>query len=96
MVWNETRRLYNEMLVGDEWPSISGTSKALPHTQTTTQRVALCVILSCGFGLPMAWKENTYAGDEEVNLGDSIKFQGDNMILVCMAPKWLFSLPFKK
>lgn len=96
MVWSETRRLYNEMVVADKWPSVPGETKSMLHTQSTTQRLALCVILSCGFGLPMGWEEEAYAGKEKIDLANGIKFQADNMILVCYAPKWLLALPIEK
>jgi hypothetical protein len=98
MVWDETQRLYNQMVAADEWPSVSGEVKAIPHAQYMTQRLALCVILSCGFGLPLGWKEEAYTGKdkEKVNLDDGVKFQSDNAMLVCFAPKWVLNLPFEK
>jgi hypothetical protein len=98
MVWDETKRLYKQMVAVDRWPSVSGEVRAMLHTQQTTQRLALCVILSCGFGLPLGWKEEAYTGKdkEKVNLDDGIKFQSDNLILVCFAPKWVLNLPFER
>jgi hypothetical protein len=98
MVWDETKRLYQQMVAVDGWPSVSGEGKAILHTQHTTQRLALCVILSCGFGLPLGWKEDAYTGKDKqkVNLDDGIKFQSDNLILVCFAPKWVLNLPFER
>jgi len=95
MVWNETKRLYNEMLASDGWPSVSGALKATQDAHASTQRLALCVILSCGFGISLGWKEETYASNQQIRLSDAIKFQADNLILLYMTPKWLLKLPLK-
>jgi len=98
MVWDETKRLYKQMVAVDAWSSVSGEVKPILHAQHVTQRLALCVILFCGFGLPLGWKEEAYTGKgkERVNLDDGIKFQSDNLILVRLAPKWVLNLPFEK
>lgn len=96
MVWKETTRFFNEMIVMDKWPTIPGESKQFERAQTFTQRVALCVILSCGFGIPLSWSDKTNAGDEGFGLDEGIKFQGENATLMGHAPSWLFRLPFKK
>ncbi|KIM23390.1 hypothetical protein M408DRAFT_321086 [Serendipita vermifera MAFF 305830] len=95
MVWKETSRFFNEMLVQDNWPMVPGESKSFPRAQVFTQRVALCVVLSCAFGLPIKWQEKTYAGDG-FTLDDGVQFQSDNLLLVVYAPSWLFRLPFKR
>lgn len=96
MVWKETTRFFNEMIVMDNWPPIPEESKQFERAQTFTQRVALCVILSCGFGIPLSWSDKTNAGDDGFGLDEGIKFQGENATLMGHAPSWLFRLPFKK
>lgn len=96
LVWNETQKLYHDMIVADQWPLLSGQTREVIHAQVFTQRLALCVILSCGFGMPLRWKEETYVGSERVNLDESIKFQADNNMLISHAPKWVLALPTEK
>jgi hypothetical protein len=100
MVWSESTRLYNEMLVSSKsrWPTRSGETISFTQYLDITHRLALCVILSCGFGLPLAWDEHAYAntGDEGISLDDGIKIQGDNLFLVCYAPSWIWSIPSRK
>jgi hypothetical protein len=100
MVWSESTRLYNEMLVSSKshWPTRSGETISFTQYLDSTHRLALCVILSCGFGLPLAWDERASAntGGEGISLDDGIKIQGDNLILVCFAPNWIWSLPSRR
>jgi hypothetical protein len=100
MVWSESTRLYNEMLVSSKsrWPTHSGETISFTQYLDTTHRLALCVILSCGFGLPLSWDERAYVntGNEGISLDDGIKVQGDNLILVAFAPNWVWSLPSKR
>jgi hypothetical protein len=86
------------MATADQWPSVSGEGKSILHAQQMTQRLALCVILSCGFGLPLGWKEEAYTGKEKekVNLDDGIKFQSNNLLLLCFAPNWVLNLPLER
>lgn len=96
-VWQETKRLYEEMLVADEWPTRTNQVKAFTRAQKFTRRVALCVILTCGFGLRTGWSENIYASpDDDFTLDDGIQFQSDNLLLSAFAPRWLYYLPFKR
>jgi hypothetical protein len=100
MVWSESTRLYNEMLISSEshWPTRSGETISFTRYLDSTHRLALCVILSCGFGLPLAWDERAYAETDGkgISLDDGIKIQGDNLILVCFAPNWVWSLPSRR
>jgi len=96
MVWDETKRLYKEMLAAEEWSSLPGETNVVPHTQHLTQRLALCALLSCGFGVSLGWKEEAYAGKEKVNLDEGVKVQEDNILVLCFAPKWVLNLPFER
>ena len=96
MVWAETTRFFNEMLVADQWPVVPGDSKPVGHVQTFTQRLALCVILSCGFGMTLSWGDKTRAGESDFGLEEGIKYHGENATLIGHAPSWLFYLPFKR
>lgn len=100
MVWSETTRFYNEMIRSSKvpWPTKAGQSISFTQSLDFTHRLALCVILSCGFGLPLTWDERAYVEAEgsSVSLDDGIRVQGDNLILVSFAPKWILSLPFDK
>jgi hypothetical protein len=100
MVWSESTRLYNEMLVSSQshWPTRSGETISFTQYLDNTHRLALCVILSCGFGLPLGWDERAYAkaDGENISLDDGIKIQGDNLILVSFAPSWVWSLPSRR
>lgn len=95
MVWMETSRLFNEMMLKDEWPTIPNDTKSFPHVHVFTRRMGLCVILSCAFGLPVSWSEKTYAGDN-FSLDEGVQFYADNILLASFAPSWLFRLPFKR
>jgi hypothetical protein len=97
MVWSETLRLYNQMVVSEKFPTRSGDKISFARFQNLTQRVALCIILSCGFGIPLNWDEEEFTVKKDgYKLDDGVRTQGDNMLLVANAPQWLYKLPFRK
>ncbi|PVF91732.1 cytochrome P450 [Serendipita vermifera] len=97
MVWNETLRLYNQMLVAEKFPTKKGEKSFFPAFQDITQRIALCIILSCGFGIPFNWDErDTPSTEEGFRLDNGVRVQSDNMMWVLYAPRWLYKLPSKK
>ncbi|CAG8704398.1 12589_t:CDS:2, partial [Acaulospora colombiana] len=97
MVWDETLRLYNQMLAFEKFPTKKGEKLSFPAFQDITQRIALCIILSCGFGIPFDWDERDMPSTEEgFRLDNGVRVQSDNMMWVCYAPNWLYKLPIKK
>jgi len=96
MVWNETTRFVNEMVVDDKWPRITGESKIFPCAQNFCERLTLCVILSCAFGFPLSWSHKINIGDDDFRLEDGIKFQGENATLMGLVPSWLLYFPIKR
>jgi hypothetical protein len=97
MVWSETLRLYNQMVVSENFPTKRGDKISFARFQNLTQRVALCIILSCGFGIPLNWDEEDFTVKKDgYKLDDGVRTQGDNMLLVANAPQWLYKLPLRK
>jgi hypothetical protein len=97
MVWTETLRLYNQMIVSEKFPTQSGGKVSFSRFQNLTQRVALCIILSCGFGVPLNWDEEELTVKREgYKLGDGVRTQSDHLLLVSHAPRWIYKLPIPK
>ncbi|PVF91731.1 cytochrome P450 [Serendipita vermifera] len=97
MVWSETLRLYNQMLVAEKFPTKIGDTVSFAHFEDLTQRVALCIILSCGFGFPFNWDEkDTSVSSKSFKLDDGIRAVGENLITISFAPSWLYKFPLEK
>lgn len=95
-MWQEVTRLYNEMLRHENWPTRSGETISTPAIQRVTTHVALSVILSVGFGLPLPWADGNAAKAKgsKLSLAEGVRAQTENVILAAWAPRWVFSLPF--
>jgi hypothetical protein len=97
MVWTETLRLYNQMIVAEKFPTKSGEGVSFAQFQNLTQRVALCIILSCGFGIPLNWDEKELVVKKEgYKLDDGVRMQSENVLLVVYTPSWISKLPIPK
>jgi hypothetical protein len=92
LVWKETTRLYNDLLISEAWPTASGQTISLPVVQRVTTRLALSVILSVGFGLPSPWNEQVRMNDGKLTVAEVLALHRDNSVLVRIAP-WLFNIP---
>jgi hypothetical protein len=98
MVWSETRRLYNEMVIAEKFPVKSGDKVSFAHFENLTQRLALCIILSCGMGQHFNWdeKDTSKASGTGFKVDDGVKIVGDNLPIVGFAPNWLYKLPIEQ
>lgn len=84
------------MLAEDKWATNSGETVSFDNFTKSTHRLALCTILSVGFGLPISWNEPRKANeDNDISLEQAVKMQGDNLAMVLFAPKWFMRLPFE-
>jgi hypothetical protein len=85
------------MVVAEKFPTRPGDSVSFARFQDLTQRVALCIILSCGFGIPLNWDEEDLTVKKDgYRLDDGVRTQGDNILLVANAPWWLYRLPIPR
>jgi hypothetical protein len=97
MVWSETIRLYNEMVISEKFPTRSGDQASFTRFQDLTQRAALGIILACGFGIPMSWDEEDLKIERKgFRLDEGVSILNDNLLLVTEAPKWFLKLPISK
>lgn len=94
LVWNETLRVYKDMMVHEGWESKS--SIDVPVVQTYTFKLALFIIASCGFGLPFDWSEPPTGNDDEMTIQEALRVVSETNFMYTMAPGWFLSLPLKK
>lgn len=88
------------MIRSESWPDATPTSGKMvsfPVVQDITTRIALSIVLSVAFGLPLSWNDTAKAGMEggKFSISDAVKLQSDNVIVVAEAP-WLLDAPIKK
>jgi hypothetical protein len=85
------------MIVCEKFPTKSGEKTSFPRFEDLTQRVALCIILCCGFGIPLNWDEKDMSVKKEgYKLDDGVRTQSDNVVLLAYAPEWLYKLPIQR
>ncbi|PVF92167.1 cytochrome P450 [Serendipita vermifera] len=97
LVWSETLRLYKQMIISEKFPTRKGDKVSFARFQDLTQRAALCIILACGFGIPLNWDEDELTVKREgYKLDDGVNTQRDNLLLISEAPNWVLKLPIPK
>ncbi|PVG04548.1 cytochrome P450 [Serendipita vermifera] len=96
LVWHETNRLFNQMIQVDKWPTTPGQTIAFSDSHHVAQKLALYIILSCGFGMPMEWDQETDAHKTKISLTDAVETQRNSLVFLSVAPKWILNLPFKR
>ncbi|KAI5123187.1 hypothetical protein M0805_003954 [Coniferiporia weirii] len=93
-VWNETLRVYKEMVAAEGW--LAKPSVDIPTIQTHTFKLALFIIASCGFGLPFDWNEPPSGKRGSMSLQEALRIVSEYNLLRTSAPKWIWWLPFGK
>ncbi|EJD08594.1 cytochrome P450 [Fomitiporia mediterranea MF3/22] len=94
LVWNETRRVYKEMVAHEGW--LAEDTIDIPTIQTYTFKLALLIIASCGFGLPFSWDEPPTGSDGSMSLQEALRVASEYNLARTSAPKWFWKLPIKK
>ncbi|KAH8110759.1 cytochrome P450 [Phellopilus nigrolimitatus] len=94
LVWNETLRVYKDMVTSEGW--LSKPSVDIPITQVYTFKLALFIIASCGFGLPFTWDEPPIVKDGAMSIQESLRLVSEANLARTSAPKLLWWLPIPK
>jgi hypothetical protein len=95
-VWQETNRLFNQMIQIDNWPALSGQTISFQDSHHMAQKLALYIILSCGFGMPMEWNQEADTTKHKITLTEAVETQRNSLIFLSLAPKWIQNLPTKR
>ncbi|CCA68436.1 hypothetical protein PIIN_02300 [Serendipita indica DSM 11827] len=93
--WNEAQRFYQEMLRTENWPTTTGNHISIEDMRNHSQRLALCVILSIGFGIPVSWDKSPKTLDGRMMLEEPIRVQAENLVLTFLMPRWMLRIPTK-
>ncbi|KAL5531294.1 hypothetical protein ACEPAG_4171 [Sanghuangporus baumii] len=94
LVWNETLRVYREMITKEGW--LAKDVVDVPVIQTYTFKLALFVIASCGFGLPFTWDEPPTASEGSMSIQEALAIVSEYNLARTSAPRWFWKLPIKK
>ncbi|KAK0203454.1 cytochrome P450 [Desarmillaria ectypa] len=93
LVWNKTQKIYNEMLVSDQWDNKHEVS--MPAVQKITFKLALFVIATCGFGISFDWEEPSRSEHGAMSIQKAFRIISATGTFAIFAPKWVKRLPFK-
>ncbi|PAV19758.1 cytochrome P450 [Pyrrhoderma noxium] len=94
LVWDESQRVYKDMIEKEGWMSKSIIE--MPVVQKYTFKFALSIIARCGFGLPFSWDEPIVEKDGSMSLQESLRLVSENNLARTSAPKWFWKLPIQK
>lgn len=84
------------MVETEGWSQTSGSVISIESLQKYTFKLSMCVISSCGFGFPFRWAEPTEAEGQATSLREGMEIIEKWYMLLVLAPKWLWKLPFAK
>ncbi|PFH49865.1 hypothetical protein AMATHDRAFT_4487 [Amanita thiersii Skay4041] len=92
-VWNETLKVYHEMVACEGWTEKGWND--VPVAQKLTFKLALLVLSRCAFGLSVGWNVVPRTPDAAMTVQEAIRIYSDNSNIPLLAP-WLLKLPFKR
>ncbi|KAI0323885.1 cytochrome P450 [Cubamyces sp. BRFM 1775] len=93
-LWADTAAVFDEMVKSEGW-----TTKAtveIPNTNPLTNKLALIVISTTGFGHPLPWSLKGSSASDEMSFGEALYMVTHNFILRLVLPRWAYLLPIKK
>ncbi|KAH9914912.1 cytochrome P450 [Epithele typhae] len=93
-VWNETCRGFREMIVGQGWNGLE--SIDILDISPLTNKFALILISSAGFGHPLSWDLSRTPGSKTMSFGEALHLITHNLILRLVVPRIAYWLPIKR
>ncbi|GJE92691.1 cytochrome P450 [Phanerochaete sordida] len=92
-VWQNTARVFDEMVANEGW--LTQSKVEIPIVNKLTNKLALILISTCGFGNPLSWNSGKLEG-EEMSFSEALSIVSDRMLARLLLPKWAYWLPVKK
>ncbi|KAI0323886.1 cytochrome P450 [Cubamyces sp. BRFM 1775] len=93
-LWTEAASVFDQMVVGEGWSTKS--SVDIPNTDPLTNKFALLVISTSGFGHRLTWDLKGATPSNEMSFGEALHIRVHNLILSIILPRWAYWLPIKK
>jgi len=90
-VWDESVRVYHDMLKSEGWATQA--SFEIPDVPAITSKIALYLIASCGFGLPLTWTDTVGEKVRGMSLSQCFEISASAVIPQAMLPQWALNLP---
>nr|BAL05101.1 cytochrome P450 [Phanerodontia chrysosporium] len=91
-VWEQTSRVFDEMEVGEGWAGKRAVD--LPVVNGLTNKLALILISTCGFGNPLKW-QFTNSASGGMSFEKALSIVSSNHIALLLIPDWMYRLPNK-
>ncbi|KZT55773.1 cytochrome P450 [Calocera cornea HHB12733] len=91
-VWDESVRVYYDMIRSEGWADRS--SFTIPDVPAVTSKIALYLIASCGFGLPLTWSDTVGEKVRGLSLSQCFEVSANAVIPQALLPKWVLNLPW--
>ncbi|EJT98651.1 cytochrome P450 [Dacryopinax primogenitus] len=92
-VWSESIRVYYDMLRSEDWASKS--SFEISDVPGLTSKIALYLIASCGFGIPLTWTDTVGEKVRGMTLSQCFDVSANAVILQSVLPQWMWNLPLR-
>ncbi|KAI0656081.1 cytochrome P450 [Cubamyces menziesii] len=93
-MWTEAASVFDQMVLGEGW--LTKDSVDIPNTDSLTNKFALVVIATSGFGHPLSWNLKGASTSDEMSFGEALHIRLHNLILRLILPRWAYWLPIKK
>ncbi|KAF8575485.1 cytochrome P450 [Ramaria rubella] len=90
-VWAETLRMYQEIWTCEGWEDQYSVS--LPNMYLITKKLALSIISSCGFNIPLNWTDKETDKDGKLTLYGVLKTVASSIFIRHLTPRWAYYLP---
>jgi len=89
----ETLRVYHDMIRIEGWSNKE--SSTVLNIPAITSKIALHLIASCGFGLPLTWEDAVGEKIRGLSLSECFDISSNAVLFQAFLPKWVWRLPFK-
>ncbi|KAF8592132.1 cytochrome P450 [Ramaria rubella] len=89
-VWAETLRTYQEIWNYESWEDQYSVS--LPNMYLITKKLALSIISSCGFNIPLTWTDKEMDKDGKLTLYGILKTAASSIFIRYFVPRWAYYL----
>ncbi|KAH9895604.1 cytochrome P450 [Cubamyces lactineus] len=93
-LWTETAAVFDGMVKSEGWTT--KTPVDIPNTNPLTNKFALILISTTGFGHPLPWDLKGSSTSDEMSFGEALFTVTHNMLLRLVLPRWAYLLPIKK
>ncbi|KZO93607.1 cytochrome P450 [Calocera viscosa TUFC12733] len=90
-VWDESVRVYYDMIRSEGWAD--KTSFEIPNVPAITSKIALYLIASCGFGLPLTWTDTVGEKVRGLTLAQCFETSAGAVIPQSILPRWMWNFP---